>query len=360
METTGMLSVTPQKTQEGLIEALDESPLAPKPVMLGPTPQKDGMIMGLFDDIPNGMATPSKTYLIPGTPNSKRAPLQQIAGNTPVKVSSFKIPMTPSRSRPTTSPQTVAVEAATPKGNHITYDFEPNERQLLKTPMSSGKKFMLAQFLTPPARRKSLKSSVVNESLSQRTSMSSSNGENEHAKTPSSTAKKYATPACLKQYMEPKPHMETVNETEENILVGKAKRPTILRRTRSKPFVGYRALLKERDEIIAEQKRVEEEIQLEENEAIFREFEMEQDYGAASSVGVSAEVSLVPETQYEDMLAFAVALDDDGFFAEDLRAELKAADEVDRQKREEAGLAPQRVFKKKGLKRQTKRVKSKF
>jgi hypothetical protein len=300
-----------------------------KPMMLGPTPQKGGQIVGLFDGL---VDSPSK---IPGTPS--RVPLVQVSANT--QVPSMVIPMTPSKS------SHHAGHLTTPSKDD---DFESPARRFSKTPMSEGKRFLFSQFLTPKRPRDGW---AASENVS--------NSNSDHQKTPSSIAKKFETPAFLRRYMSP-PRLALipVNETVEAAKDDTAtfKRPNQLRRTKSLPFKGFYALMKEREEIVMEQQRIEEDVRIDEEEDLMREMEMqEMGITAPPRESIAIEnVAVVPETQYDEY--HEAVLDDEGFVAGDLEAELKEADD----KAKNTAIAPVKVWKKKGLKRQTRRVISKF
>jgi hypothetical protein len=137
--------VTPlkRKREQSLAsEAIPQSPdfLSPQgPSVIGPTPQRDGIVLGLFD------------LIAAGTPSKSRTALANVELN---------VLQTPSRK----------VQVATSETS-----LESRARGE-RTPLSAGKRFMLNQFVTPSKKRKL----------------------DDHS-TPSSTARGLATPAFLRR-----------------------------------------------------------------------------------------------------------------------------------------------------------------
>lgn len=114
---------TPSKVRVTNVEAVDLatpstrrlfSPVAP--TSIGPTPQKDGRILGLFDLMSNGEQTPSK-------------PASEGAKNP------------------------VTIDATPTKRKASELDDESDNIRLGRTPMSSSKRAMLDTFLTPLKKR---------------------------------------------------------------------------------------------------------------------------------------------------------------------------------------------------------------
>lgn len=142
-------ATTPQKRQPKIVEELQEPVLSPvkeeqpTPVFirsaLGPTPQRDGHVLGIFDMLPN--ATPSKRSPSPTAENGD------------------------------------AVHATPSKGSSHTRD-----SALSRTPQSSGKRYFLDSFMTTPGKRKR---------------------EDDEVGTPSSSKKLFATPSFLRRVSHP-------------------------------------------------------------------------------------------------------------------------------------------------------------
>jgi hypothetical protein len=128
---------TPKKSIPQDLEgpAVDFTPPPPKPTMIGPTPQKDGIFIGIFDNLP--AVTPSRNRTILGDADINTA-------HTPSKV------------------------LATPEHIHT-------QARHSRTPMSVGKRFMLDQYVTPGKRK------ATEEG------------------TPSTLSKRFMTPAFLRR-----------------------------------------------------------------------------------------------------------------------------------------------------------------
>jgi DNA replication and checkpoint protein len=315
----GHMPPTPSRSLPSPSQPESQDVTPRKPMILGPTPQKDGVILSIFDCLGN-----TSSHIVPGTPS--RVPLVPVSGNELAQ--NATIPMTPSRK----SSLLIAGISSPKDGEHAANASQSHSRKLW--PGGS------APFVTPQKPRSS--------------TLDASSGI-DHPRTPSSISNLFATPAFLRQYIDPKPLLDALQEAEEDVMVEKSKRPSILTRARSKPFMGYRAMLKERDEIVKEQQRVETEFRMDEDEDILRELEAEA--GGITTLTKTAETNepqSIPGTQFDDI--FAAALDDDGFLADDVLAELTAVEE--RAKKNLAGqqVTQPRIWKKKGQKRQTRRV----
>lgn len=253
-----------KREEELASEAIPQSPefLSPQgPNVIGPTPQRDGIVLGLFDLLPAG------------TPSKKRAVLGDVELN---------VLQTPSRKTQDAASETSLESRA--RGE--------------RTPLSAGKRFMLNQFVTPKKRKV------------------------EEEGTPSSTMRGLATPAFLRRGNA----LGAIDEADET-----TPRPAPWKR---------RGLGRSLSAMIQAMKKDEDD-KLDEEADIMREMEMEE-------VGISMpKMPRVPQIQIEDSQAPMPLGPDRG-----------AESEEDEDEEPEMGPdgKPRRVWKKKGLKRQTRRV----
>jgi hypothetical protein len=244
---------------------VENTPQRSRPLMLGPTPQKNGIFVGIFDAISVQ------------TPSHRRSALVDVDDN---------------------SLQTPSKVASTPGSVHS---------KLTKTPMSEGKRFFLDQYITP---RK----------------------HNPDDKTPSSIAKKYLTPAFFKQYTEA-PRDTSAGETSEPKREP-WRRPKFLR-TLSSMIEDFKRENGEREEDEAFDEELE----------VLREIEREESLENAHS-GSKTQSGTVQVLQ-------SLPIDQDGFVTSDIE-ELKALPQAGAEEAEEK--QPNKTRKKKGQKRQTRRV----
>ena len=228
---------------------------------LGPTPQKDGEVLGIFDALPAG--TPSKSTDIPAV-----AP-------------DLAVSATPSK--------------------HATSSSEPT---LSRTPQSSGKRFYLGGFVGTPLKRKR---------------------EDEDC-TPSTAKRLFATPSFLRRTIP----LARIDEDDNE---GGTTAPSFKKR----------GLVRSLSTII-QGLRKQEEQRMDDEWDIMRELE-EEDESSNSGKGKATDV-LVEDSQGIEMP-----------LGPDRGAEL-SEDEADVDPGSlDANGNPRKVWKKKGLKRQTKRVK---
>jgi hypothetical protein len=261
---------THQKLQDGPDNlAVETTPQQPKPLMLGPTPQKNGIFVGIFDQLSTQ------------TPQSERTALTEV---------NINVPATPSKTSPP--------------------DYERSK--FTRTPMSEGRRFLLDQFITPRKRKRQ---------------------HEEQERTPSSIAKRFMTPAFFKQYAEP---LEAVAEEEMPMpkdLPGK--RPPFLKTLSS--------MIKELRH--AEQDRLDDDLQL------LNELEADQTYKSVQADNPSKPSCIVVENRGD--------LDKDGFIESDVQADLQEVNEAEAAEAQKSGMF-RKLWKKKGQKRQTRRVKSEW
>jgi 26S proteasome regulatory subunit N12 len=253
-----------KREEELASEAIPQSPdfQSPQgPSFIGPTPQRDGIVLGLFDLLPAG------------TPSKRRAVLANVELN---------VVQTPSRKGQEAASETSLESRA--RGE--------------RTPLSAGKRFMLNQFVTPKKRK------VDDEG------------------TPSSTARELATPAFLRRGNV----LGAIDEADET-----TPRPAPWKR---------RGLGRSLSAMIQAMKKDEDD-KLDEEADIMREMEMEE------AGIVMPKKPQRPEIQVEDSQAPMPLGPDRGMETEE-----------DEEEQPELGPdgKPRRVWKKKGLKRQTRRV----
>lgn len=253
-------------------EEVDESekPESPKlPDVIGPTPQRDGFVLGLFDLLPFAEHSPCK----------KRAVFADVTPN---------VPQTPSKNNEKAA-------SLTPSVSRFRGD---------RTPQSVGKRFVLDKFVTPQKRKA---------------------GE---FGTPSSALKEFATPSFLRRDNV----LEAVPEEEEP----SPPRPAPWqRRTMGRSLSSMIQSLKKQEED-----------RLDEEAEIMREMEMEAE-GIFEPRKPRTSHTLVEDSQPPMRLG-----PDRGVEEEEEEKENAAlpADALDRNGN------PRQVWKKKGLKRQTRRV----
>lgn len=267
-----------RREEDASQEQLVESPqfFSPQgPSVIGPTPQRDGIVLGLFDMLP--IATPSKG--------------RTVLGDVEVNVL-----QTPSKQLPEGTSDT-SRETGVRGG---------------RTPLSSGKRFMLDQFVTPKKRRL------------------------DEEGTPSSSMRGLATPAFLRRNNA----LGAIDEADETT-------------TRPAPW-KRRSFARSLSAMIQGMKKDEDD-RLDEEADIMREMELEAEL---EEQGISLpkkpslpKKSTIPEILVEDSQAPMPLGPDRGLESEE--------DEEDAPELGPDG-KPRKVWKKKGLKRQTRRVISKF
>jgi hypothetical protein len=248
---------------------IENTPPAPRPVMLGPTPQKNGIFIGIFDHLPAE------------TPSHERTALSEVNINAPA---------TPSKI------------AATPEFERSKYT---------RTPMSEGRRFLLDQFVTPRKRKQQ---------------------EEEQERTPSSIAKRFMTPAFFRQYTQP---LDTISEETP----------------KPRPLPGRRPFLKTLSSMIKEIRDAEEE-KADADLDVLRDLENDEKSGDPEAKEISNASFKEVETKPAD-------LDRDGFKESDVEAEINEINEAEQAEAEKSGIF-KKIWKKKGLKRQTKRINSAF
>jgi len=261
---------------------VENTPQSIKQLVFGPTPQKNGIPMGIFDHITSD--------LFNATSSESRSALQSMNVNvarTPSKV----IPATP----------------------------EIEGSKFSRTPMSEGRRFMLDLFVTPRHKKQT----------------------QELQKTPSSTDKLFQTPAFLQRYPAPLATLPEESQTPQLKMDAPWKRRGFGRSLSS----------------MIQELRKKEDDHFDHEMDIMRELEEEEDGTRPAPKPKSKVVSFEDITPVKETLNSK--LDDDGFMPSDVEAQLKELDSAEAAAAEKSG-RPLRIYKKKGLKRQTKRVNSKF
>ncbi|KAF2012061.1 hypothetical protein BU24DRAFT_352730 [Aaosphaeria arxii CBS 175.79] len=263
------LTTTPQKRKRDSGVDLTEENIDPSellspqgPTLIGPTPQRDGIVLGLFDLLPSE------------TPSKRRAVLSDV---------SLNVLQTPSRKHnKAESEASVELRA---RGE--------------KTPQSVGKRFMLDKFVTPQKRR------FGDEG------------------TPTSALKGLSTPAFLRR-----DNVLSVVDEED-----------VQATPRAAPW-KRRGFGRSLSSMIQSMKKQEED-RLDEEAEIMAELEMEE-MGISLPKKAKTKAILVQDSQP------AVVLDQDGF--------VPSEDEQDEQDGQDESGQPTRIWKKRGQKRQTRRV----
>lgn len=249
-----------ERDDEDTVENIDPDtenviPSPEGPAFIGPTPQRNGIVLGLFDLLPEGTPSKKKTVLGSAEPN---------------------IPQTPSK----------ASEAS----------IEPRARGE-RTPLSAGKRFLLSQFVTPKKRKL------------------------DDQGTPS-TIRGLATPAFLRRDN----MLSAIEEDDEPV-----PRPLPWKR---------RGMGRSLSSMIQAMKKDEED-RLDDEADIMREMEMEEQ-------GISEpKIPKVPHIQIEDSQTDMPLGPDRGLESEE---DSDGEPELGRDGK------PRKAWKKKGLKRQTRRV----
>lgn len=299
LATTSQNFATPSKQNHGdtILETQHEEALenTPKPLMLGPTPQKNGIFISLFENMPTSTPTPRKA-------------LQNLPHTA------TNVPATPSRS---TGAVILPVTPSTGGGAG---------KRFARTPMSSGRRFLLDQFVTPRKRK---------------------SGDEDGEGTPSSIAKKFATPAFFRQYMAPT--MESVAEE------GQVEEEEVVRRR-----VPRKPLLKTLSVMIREIREGKEQeikqVEQQEEDRLDEELDLLRDLERGDGEPVIKRVKKVVETVVE----IEERIDRDGFLEVDEHKELSELLPNEEKEGEKKEGVFRRLWKKKGQKRTTKRVTSKF
>jgi hypothetical protein len=224
---------------------------------LGPTPQRDGHVLGIFDMLPNG--TPSK-----------RSP-------SPSEEHGDAVHATPSKN------SARAIDSA-----------------LSRTPQSSSKRYYLDAFITTPGKRKR---------------------EDDEVGTPSSSKKLFATPSFLRRVSHP---MAPIEEDDSHAML---------------PPRRMKPLSRSFSSIIQELKNQEEE-------------RMEDEWDVLNEIEAGEDDTVVPKKQAEP-----VQISDSQLVVMPLGPD-RAPGESESE--EEVALGanglPRKVYKKKGLKRQTRKT----
>jgi hypothetical protein len=114
------------------------------PHAIGPTPRRDGTVLGIFDMLSNSGSRNSSQ----ATPSSRKRKIDALYGNEGHhEAGHTEVAQTPSQKpRPTASSLEGALAAATPRSTMAT-----GKRNHSKTPISEGKKFMLNHFFATPS-----------------------------------------------------------------------------------------------------------------------------------------------------------------------------------------------------------------
>lgn len=291
-------------------------------MQLGPTPLKDGQILSLFDSFPS--VTPSKS----------RSALNVIQGN---------IAATPSKRQPSNG--AIAESPAMENARHS------------RSPTSAGKRFMLDSFATPLKRKRDEQDDVH--------------------RTPSSSMKLLATPAFLRRSNTMSIMDSLAEEAEQDGEMHNLTRP------RGPPFKKKRGFVRSLSSIIQGMRKREDDI-LDEEMEMMREMDDFDDVQqsappkkpAADSQSnkhqaAGEEVNELPaaDTQSDKSQTADVQISkpqppevlvEDSQIVMPLGPDRLSDSDEESDEEDENGLPKRKAWKKKGLKRQTKRVMSEY
>ncbi|KIY02645.1 uncharacterized protein Z520_01110 [Fonsecaea multimorphosa CBS 102226] len=152
------ISLTPHRVQKSFspskslshpndIDPYDPpSSISPKvlPKAIGPTPRRDGTVLGIFDLLPNTVSKKS-VESTPGSRKRKADALYDGAGDNDSRP--LPVTQTPSQKpRQSSYPGGAGLQATTPSSR-----VSASKRMHSKTPISEGKKFMLDHFFATPS-----------------------------------------------------------------------------------------------------------------------------------------------------------------------------------------------------------------
>ena len=156
--TDSAISLTPRRSRKGQtpqkprthpsdIDPYDPpSSISPRvfPNAIGPTPRRDGMVLGIFDLLSNSGSRHSSQV----TPSCRKRKIDVFYGTeTQNGAPSAVIAQTPSQKRrQSTNLETNTISVATPRSSLAT-----GKRNQSKTPVSESKKFMLNHFFATPS-----------------------------------------------------------------------------------------------------------------------------------------------------------------------------------------------------------------
>lgn len=286
----------PQDDRDGAISAFQVSTPSALRTFVGPTPQHNGVVIGLFDHLsPIAVRTPSRT--------TGRSVLMPVDGN---------VAQTP-RKAPIGQDKIEEEENAPTSGGRAS-----------RTPMSSGKRFMLDQFATPMKRKRGDTADGVE----------SQGGFSAVFPTPSTERKCRSTPVFLRR--------DTQSFDVTCADAGGAQQRAPWKK---------KGLVRSLSNMIRAMKKEEEDRRDEELEAM-RELEMAPGGPPEKrqTPKPNDEVTLVHDSQAVEM-RLGPDMPNTGEDGDD--------DDDDADVAGETGM-PRKAWKKKGLKRQTKRVISKF
>ncbi|KAF2233057.1 hypothetical protein EV356DRAFT_577936 [Viridothelium virens] len=287
-------SRTVQTDENGIIgQSPSATPSRTYPTFVGPTPQKDGIPLGLFDLLSPHQASPSSKA------NSNRPPLSSLSTN---------IPATPSK-RPHSA---VGDEEAPDTVSHARFT---------RTPTSTGKRFLLDTIVTPLKRERNA----------------------EEGGTPSSSTKHLRTPAFLRRDSVRLDVLPEGNEGFGGQQTAASGEPVFKRRKgfgRSLSAM-IRGLRKKEDEEFEDEMEVQREMEIE----------------ACAGRG-NPPTQRVPDTGTASIREEPQVLVEDSQVAMPLGPDRQAetSDEDNDHPELEANGQPRKLWKKRGMKRQTKRI----
>lgn len=187
------LEETPRKNNKAWTD-VGLSPVSLKPVLLdviGPTPHRDGKVLGLFDLLQNSVS--EKNCATPSASARKRK-IEELYSDTPARRLPLKVIQTPSHRSGKTQGDILEFLAGTPQKSTEGQEYGKHSR----TPQSDGKRFALSQLFATPSTQRFLFTSKEELGTARKTSIGDKPPERTPQREPNKTGLD-ATPAYLKR-----------------------------------------------------------------------------------------------------------------------------------------------------------------
>lgn len=187
------LEETPQKKNQARKDA-SLSPESLRPVLLdviGPTPHRDGKVLGLFDLLQNSVS--EKDCATP-TASARKRKIEELYLDTPARRLPLKVIQTPSHRSGKQQGDILEFLAGTPQKSTEGQNYGKHSR----TPQSDAKRFALNQLFATPSTQRFLFTAEVESGTARKTSL----GDLPLGRTPQREANKTgldATPTYLKR-----------------------------------------------------------------------------------------------------------------------------------------------------------------
>lgn len=158
-KTSHVLYATPRKRRPS--QTLDSAFAGPEvqnldfglATTIGPTPHRDGKVLGLFDLVSNAGSNAGAE----GTPSSsaRKRKIEELYEHTPAKKTQLQTAQTPSRRSPSKRKGDLLEFLAGTPQRHL----DSSRKRFSRTPQSEGRKFELSQFFATPSAQRFLGSS---------------------------------------------------------------------------------------------------------------------------------------------------------------------------------------------------------